>query len=288
MRTGLLTVVALGVAVPVAAQKKDGLLSADQAIALVTEHQGLVTALRTAMVDDAIVLYPGAPVAIGSTKVEHLLAAQPLLDSLTISWAPVEAWVSDAGDFGVTAGTMTIGRTAQAGSAPRRGGYLAAWRLEGDRWRLAAIMLGALAPPDRTILPPGLLANELPAAAPEGPAGPMVQADLDFAAHAGRFSAPEAFRLYAAPDAVILGGPTPRRGPDAIAVGVAGPADWSWYPVAARAAAAGDLGVTVGQSRIAPRDGGAPSYGKYLTVWRRQPDGTIRFLSDGGSSRPKP
>jgi hypothetical protein len=54
----------------------------------------------------------------------------------------------------------------------------------------------------------------------------------------------------------------------------------------ARAAAAGDLGFTVGQSIITPKDG-EPRHGKYLTVWRVFPDGTVRYLTDAGTPRPK-
>jgi ketosteroid isomerase-like protein len=50
-------------------------------------------------------------------------------------------------------------------------------------------------------------------------------------------------------------------------------------------AATGDLGYTVG---IAVRRGadGRVGYTKYLTVWRRQPDGEWRWVVDGGSPRP--
>ena len=27
---------------------------------------------------------------------------------------------------------------------------------------------------------------------------------------------------------------------------------------------------------------------KYLTIWRRQPGGEVRFLTDGGNARPSP
>ena len=29
-------------------------------------------------------------------------------------------------------------------------------------------------------------------------------------------------------------------------------------------------------------------YSKYLTIWLRQPDGSLKFLVDGGGARPRP
>lgn len=50
---------------------------------------------------------------------------------------------------------------------------------------------------------------------------------------------------------------------------------------------AADLGFTVGESVITGK-GEDPSYGKYLTLWRREPGGAIRYIADGGNARPAP
>ena len=42
------------------------------------------------------------------------------------------------------------------------------------------------------------------------------------------------------------------------------------------------------QSHAADFDGSDVSNGQYLTAWRRQPNGTFRFISDGGNPRPAP
>jgi len=47
----------------------------------------------------------------------------------------------------------------------------------------------------------------------------------------------------------------------------------------------------VGEAEIRSGDAAAGRgvyYGKYLTLWRRDQSGLIRFLADGGSSRPAP
>jgi ketosteroid isomerase-like protein len=64
-------------------------------------------------------------------------------------------------------------------------------------------------------------------------------------------------------------------------------AKWEWHPVYSEGSAAGDLGFTVGEATIAvPGASGVTEYkSKYLTIWRRQPDGSIRYIVDGGNDR---
>jgi hypothetical protein len=74
-------------------------------------------------------------------------------------------------------------------------------------------------------------------------------------------------------------------GPKAIARVMSAPATWSWHPVVAGAASDGSMGWTVGEAVITAADGhSGPS--KYLTVWKRLGDGTIRYYTDGGNGRP--
>src|SRR5712664_393276 len=55
-----------------------------------------------------------------------------------------------------------------------------------------------------------------------------------------------------------------------------------WWPVAAEIAPSGDLGCTIGEAKIASLN----HYSKYLTIWRRQQDGSWKFVADGGNVRP--
>lgn len=274
-------------AAPLAAQGTDDIKKRDLALSRSVEHNGLTRALGPALTDDAVLLLGGAPVAVGRARIMALLAAQPGLDSLTVAWTPKDAWLSEAADFAITVGTGTV---TQDPIKPSRGmTYIAGWRLDGGRWRVAGLVLVGV--PGNGRVPAGEWPAELPGIAPSGPAAGMVQADLDFSALAGQAGAGEAFRVFAAPDAVTYGGRgVARRGPAAIAAAIgSGPvSDWSWYPVALRSSAAGDLGFTVGQATIRPRDGTEPAFSKYLTAWQRQPDGKFRYVSDGGNDRPRP
>ncbi|MGH7572888.1 MAG: YybH family protein [Gemmatimonadota bacterium] len=64
---------------------------------------------------------------------------------------------------------------------------------------------------------------------------------------------------------------------------------FTWEPRRARAAESGELGYTVGDYRISRRDSTGSiaetlDRGMYVTIWRRQPDGTWKVVADIGSS----
>jgi len=60
----------------------------------------------------------------------------------------------------------------------------------------------------------------------------------------------------------------------------------TWEPTMAFASKAGDLGYTLGTWRSASRDASgveAVHTGKYVTIWRRQADGSWKVVFDGGN-----
>jgi len=65
----------------------------------------------------------------------------------------------------------------------------------------------------------------------------------------------------------------------------------SWEPQSADIGAAGDLGYTVGRSEAGFRDAkGRPVLrtGRYLTVWKKQADGSWKVVQDIGVQDPAP
>lgn len=59
----------------------------------------------------------------------------------------------------------------------------------------------------------------------------------------------------------------------------------TWVPLKAELAASGDLGYTVGKWTFKSADG-TTQYGVYVTVWKRQRDGSWKFVVDAGSDTP--
>ncbi|HEX2781836.1 MAG TPA: DUF4440 domain-containing protein [Gemmatimonadaceae bacterium] len=65
-----------------------------------------------------------------------------------------------------------------------------------------------------------------------------------------------------------------------------------WAPDTAVIAASGDIGYTIGHSKVSQKhpDGTVTvrSTGRYVTIWRRQPDGSWKVELDTGNTDPKP
>jgi ketosteroid isomerase-like protein len=64
----------------------------------------------------------------------------------------------------------------------------------------------------------------------------------------------------------------------------------SWYPTVADVARAGDMGYTTGpwEYKADIHDAKPVAWGNFLTVWKKQPDGSWKFAIDLGISNPQP
>jgi hypothetical protein len=110
---------------------------------------------------------------------------------------------------------------------------------------------------------------------------PVIAAERAFAARAGEVGAAQAFREFTAPDGQL---PRPNAGLVGTAEALAGAPDRGnrslyWAPLYAGIARSGDLGFTTG---IASFDAARTPRAQYFTVWRLQPDGTWKWIYDGG------
>lgn len=268
--------------------RHDQLIAADRAAADSIMTMGLAEGLTRAAAADLVLVYPGAPVIAGRDAARTLLDAQAPLKSITLRWVPLHAEVSRDGMFGVSYGVTGIASSAAPPAGPLRfGKYLSAWRHTEKGWTMVGHVEVGLLPAAAYTAPSGFTAPALGPLPGSGPIADFAKADLDFAALAGKKGAPAAFEAFAAPDAVTFHGSGElARGPAAIRQWLDGDESaWVWKPVAGGGAS--DLGFTVGESVITGK-GEAPSYGKYLTLWRREPGGAVRYIADGGNARPAP
>jgi len=120
----------------------------------------------------------------------------------------------------------------------------------------------------------------------------LVQLEADFAKAVAEHGH-AAFVTYFAEDGVELddGGGISSR--DAISKQPPWPEGTSltWTPVKADMAASGDLGYTYGNYVFKSKDKeGKPvtAYGKYMSVWKKQKDGSWKVVVDMGNSSPAP
>ncbi len=257
---------------------RDALLAADRSLSDKTAALGMVQGFLPTLTEGAAYLYPGAPLLRGTEHIRSFLETADSIGKQT--WTPAFADVSADGRLG-----YTYGWTHSGGM---RGKYLACWQKTGGGWRLAAYANTRLAPVPDSVTPQrpsGVLGGQV-----RGRADPseLMRADSAFAALSVTSGAKRAFLAFSAEEAISFGGGAQMsQGREAIGAGFDGfPAGavLEWWPVAAEIAPSGDLGCTVGEARIASLN----HYSKYLTIWRRQPDGTWKFVADGGSVRPAP
>ena len=124
--------------------------------------------------------------------------------------------------------------------------------------------------------------------------GQLMRTDEAFAKFAREHGVAEAFREFAAPDATSFPmGESPIHGREAIYQSMLSfpKGELLWTPSAADIARSGDLGYTWGTFEFRTTDtDGKPVFhhGKYLTVWKLQPDGSWKFVADIGNQSPPP
>jgi ketosteroid isomerase-like protein len=124
-----------------------------------------------------------------------------------------------------------------------------------------------------------LLAPSLATAAPRADVAEVVAAERAFAAAARADGAHAAFLRYSAPDALVFQ-PGPRLAKAALEAKPLPAVPLDWWPAYAGIAASGDLGFTTGPFVVGK--GERPGHGWYFTIWRRQPDGSWRWIVDHG------
>jgi ketosteroid isomerase-like protein len=258
------------------ASERDALLSADRMLSDRTSRLGVMQGFLPALTDGAAYLHPGAPLLRGTNQIRAFLETR---DSV-LTWVPAFADVSVDGVLGYSYGWIR--------SAGTRGKYLACWQKTGSTWRIVAYTRTTPVPvsdTSSTLSRTRALSRRV-----RGRADPaeLMHVDSAFAALSVTQGAKAAFLAFAASDAMAFGGGTQmNEGRDAIGAsfdGFPSGAVLEWWPVAAAIAESGDLGCTVGEAKIASLN----HYSKYLTIWKRQPDGTWKFVADGGNVRPAP
>lgn len=113
-----------------------------------------------------------------------------------------------------------------------------------------------------------------------GDATPVIAAERAFAADAAREGWTAAFRVYAAADATQLS-PGPVNAQENLrTIEGNGSTNLAWGPAWAGMSRDGQLGFTTGPYWSRARDG---VIGQYFTVWRKQADGSWKWIFDGGT-----
>ena len=143
-----------------------------------------------------------------------------------------------------------------------------------------------------------LLAGALalaPAGGAEKDRAALLAVDAEFSAAAQKVGMGEAFVKYADAEATMLpaneNAVTGLEGIRKQFADLSPGTTLAWKPFKAEAAASGDLGYTLGTYEL--RSTGADGkpvvrYGKYCSVWKKQKDGSWKWVVDVGTPSPAP
>jgi ketosteroid isomerase-like protein len=209
-------------------------------------------------------------------------------------WQPMGGGLSRDGRSGYSYGIAAVATSDGESRSDliRLDRYIAFWRRQAPGpWRLVAYAeIGAPASPltvDVGLVPPGQPVSGRTADL----IGELRRTDLEFSDNASRAGIENAFASWAATDAVMFSGSEVVVGKDAIKELMRPTTSRSlaWRPVHAGVSGSGDLGFTVGEYVATGRSASGTvtqHFGKYLTVWRKEADGSWRFVVDGGNESP--
>jgi ketosteroid isomerase-like protein len=276
---------------PLRSPARDSLLTADahRAEAFVSSPASASSRLAA----EIVYLRAGASIVRGRASVLAMLTAGPE-SPIPIAWQPLGGGLSLDALCGYTFGVAVY--SDGPNRPPGIGRYLAFWtRRRGAPWEILAY--AELGGPSPTATSTESFAADAPrpAMSPRAvrAAAAIAAADSAFSDAGSLLGTPLAFAGAAAVEAVIFAGPELVVGPQAIKELFDGQQGTSlnWHPVYAFAAPSADLGFTIGESVATSRgqSGAAVQrFGKYLTIWRRQPNGHWKYEADGGNSRPSP
>jgi ketosteroid isomerase-like protein len=278
---------------PARGPARDSLFQLDQTRADSVAARGPVDGMLSLLAPDVVYLRAGVPTVYGLDGARALFAAAAGHGASTISWQPLGGGISDdlrsAYTFGVTA------RVAASRAELRPERYVAYWeRARGQPWRIVAYAeVGG--PPEievtpsrqQTAVPVRTLSKPMTAAAEKIRATDSLFSDL-----ADRMGTAYAFSNTVDAYDAVFGTPQLVVGPKAVEDYYAAQGtgtSLTWHPVYASVAGSLDLGFTIGDYTLTARGASGAAvqrFGKYLTVWKRQRDGTWKFVIDGGNGTP--
>ena len=284
---------------PLRSPVRDTLLAADASRGEAATRQGIATAAAAWLDSSVMYLRGGAPIVYGRGPA-LVVVADGAPERATYQWRPLGGGISRDAQAGYTFGTaITAVPNADGLPTIHTNRYVAFWRRGSDKlWHIAAYAEVGAAPLGTNVTIPSIELpplNALPRGARTNAVRAVRQADSAFALAADLQGTGIAFATFVAPQGVVFAGSELVIGTDAVRALFdeqqrAG-GTLNWRPVYADAVESGDLGFTIGESVFTGRGANGSvvqRFGKYLTIWRKQPGGDWRFVVDGGNLSPTP
>jgi ketosteroid isomerase-like protein len=269
-------------ATPALAQNKNqgddlkSMVETERAFSHLSEEKGTREAFAAFIAADGILFRPTAVLGRKWMQ-EHPLPPSPTRPLL--SWQPIFAAVSGAGDLGYTTGPWQFKPDIKDAKPAAFGNFMTVWRKQADgSWKFA-LDLGISNPepknPASTWQPDNIQrsAKRLAKVDQEAARTALLTADREFSKAAADQGAREAFLSYAAKDIRLFRDDHfPFVGKTAAADALTPiTAEWTWKPAFAGVSVSGDLGYSYGVYELREKSGArlVSERGNYARVWKK-------------------
>jgi ketosteroid isomerase-like protein len=259
------------------------LVEAERAFAKTSEVKGTREAFLENLADDSVLFHPGP---VDGKKWWN---DQPVRPGV-LSWQPIYASVSRAGDLGYTTGPWEFREKSLEDKPVAFGYFVSIWKRQADGAWKVILDLGTRNPAPQTPAPVLLFPRDYPNNAKanqkvdvEAERSALIKTETEFAKLLITKNTVDSFLSYLA-DGVRLYRTNnfPLVGKEAASVALAAkPGVLTWQPAKADVSTSGDLGYTYGTYEFkAIGDNKPAESGNYMRIWKKQANGKWRIVLD--------
>jgi ketosteroid isomerase-like protein len=271
--------------------EKKKLLKIDFAISEKASQKGIVPALLDHLSENGVVLPQNGHPLIGKTTFQSATANRDI--KKIPPWTPTLAKISQAGDLAYTAGRYKLHRKEPDNKTKIGDGYYCLiWRKNPQgKWEIVfcrGLLLGKIANQQ----PPHL--NQKRNLSPDEK--DLIKTELQFSQYSLKHGMAGAFFNYIDDNGIALSASGPQKKDFYRQKMIKKPLEgWKsqlqWYPIFTSVSDSGDLGYNFGPYEYNitnPTGKSRIFYGYFITIWKKQANGSWKFLFDGGNQSPAP
>ena len=250
----------------------NSLVEAERGFAKASVAHGTKDAFIANLADDATLF---RPYAVAGKK---WMMEQPARPGL-LTWEPIFADVSRAGDLGYTTGPWEFRKNGPDDKVAAQGNYVTIWKKQSDgAWR--AVLDTGISNPPPAAKPAGLQtpamtakdAVKVKSGEIESERVALINRDREFSKLSATSGALNAYDSYLAADArVFRDDKFPITGKQAARALLPAPkATLTWQPSKADVSSAGDLGYTFGVAELKSEGSDKTEISTYVRIWKKQ------------------